>query len=117
MSFINIEKDGKIKNVTKAAFLNFFKDNGWVESDGSTPTVIKKEVKKEEKVEETFDQNENDNQQDEWAEVMEEDEDIEKPISEMTKDELIQYANDNDIDINGLTKVGQIREAIRKAIM
>ena len=54
-------------------------------------------------------------EEDEWADVIEEEE-FEKPLSEMTRKELEAKAKELGIDLTGLGKTAQIREAIRSYI-
>ena len=131
MAFIEIFKNGEKRKVSKSAFENFFKDSGWVEV-GKTPAsssldsyqvVEKSDNKVKSKVdieEDKFEASDESNEsfEDEWDEVLseEEDEEIEKPISEMNKEELIAYAKKHDISLAGLSKVSQYREAIREAM-
>lgn len=120
--FVKIKKGEKVLTVPKTSFLNFFADQGWEEVKSSSHSgkekkneEVKEEELKDESVEEETEET-TEEVKDEWDEAMEEDEaDIEKPISEMTKDELIAYADQNGIDISGLTKTSQIKEAIKNA--
>lgn len=99
-----------IKEVSVSAFENFFKNSGWEIAGDKKPATSqskKEEVKVEEPVEE------DNNSEDEWAEAMEEDEDIEKPLSEMNKKELMEYAEKNGISLAGLNTVAQYRQAIQ----
>lgn len=118
MAFIKIVKGSKTQEVSQSAFENFFKNSGW-EIAGNKPATPQFEEEKEaEKVEE----NNNTEEDDEWAEAMKEedseeeieDEDIEKPLSEMTKKELIKFADEKGISLAGLSTVSQFRQAIEE---
>ena len=108
---VKIAKGNLVNTVPKSAFDNFFKSQGWEMVEGdyapSIPIVEEKEV--EEVVEE---QEEN---SDEWDEVMDElkDDEVEKPLSDMNKEELISKANSLGMDITGLNTNKQLREAIK----
>jgi len=99
---VTIKKGSMTKKVTEGAFANYYKDNGWAAVNGS-PAKSKKVKEVPEVPEET--------EEDEWAEAMKEE--VEKPIDEMTRKELEQKAIDLGIDLTGLGKTAQIREAIR----
>ena len=109
MASVKIFKGDMIKEVSVSSYENFFKNSGWEIAGDKKPATSqskKEEVKKEEPVEEN-------NNDDEWAEAMEEDEDIEKPLSEMNKKELMEYAEKNGISLAGLSTVAQYRQAIQ----
>lgn len=130
MAFIEIVKGKEKRLVSKASFENFFKDNGWKMAGEIPASSINQNVQNEKKSEETIksmvDEEElntehsgesDESIKDEWDEAMEEDEEeVEKPISEMTRNELVEYAKANDISLAGLNKTSQFREAIREAI-
>lgn len=118
MAFVKIVKGSKTQEVSQSAFENFFKNSGW-EIAGKKPAIPQSENEKEiEKVEE----NNNTEEDDEWAEAMKEedseeeieDEGIEKPLSEMTKKELIKFADEKGISLAGLSTVSQFRQAIEE---
>lgn len=117
MAFVKIVKGSKTQEVSQSAFENFFKNSGW-EIAGNKPAIPQSE-KEIEKVEE---ENNNTEEDDEWAEAMKEedseeeieDEDIEKPLSEMTKKELIKFADEKGISLAGLSTVSQFRQAIEE---
>lgn len=101
---IEITKNGKKVEVSKTAFDNFFKNHGWVECKNSAqPVSNKKEVNKVEEIEE------------DWGEI-ESDEDIEKPLSEMNRNELLALAEKLGVDVSGLSKNSQLRDAIKAAM-
>lgn len=107
MASIKISKNGMEKEVSVSAFENFFKNSGWEIAGGKKPATS--QSKKEEKV---VEEPVNNNSDDEWDEVLEEDDEIEKPLSEMTKKELMEYADKNNISLVGLNTVTQFRQAI-----
>ena len=117
--FVNIVKNGKVMNVTRSAFLNFFANLGWVEANASTPVKAKKEKVEEvsDEIVEPIEEVPEETTEDEWDEAIneeeEEDEEIQKPLSEMSKKELIQLATEKGINTNGMN-TNQIREALKK---
>ena len=117
MAFVEIQRGNEKKNVSFASFENFFKSAGWKVAGEipATSAPVKKESKKEKKQvkEEKVDPVP---VKDEWDEVLNEESDeegIEKPISEMTRKELIKYAEDHGISLAGLNNVNQFRNAIQ----
>lgn len=109
MASVKISKNGMEKEVSVSAFENFFKNSGWeIAGDKKPATSQSKKEEKEEVVEEPVENNSDD----EWDEVLE-DEEIEKPISEMNKRELLDYAERNGISLAGLNTVNQFRQAIQ----
>lgn len=122
MAFIKIQKADKIIKVTRSAFLNYFSNMGWTEADEKASGKPKKEDKKESNINNKEDDSKASNDQksdapvDEWDEVMneddEDDEDVQKPLSEMSKKELIELANEKGIDTTGMN-TNQIREALK----
>lgn len=134
MAFIEIFKDGEKRTVSKSAFENFFKDTGWkagINPASSSNQNVQGELKEDEAIKsmdseineqiEYSGESENNSTDEEWDELLseeelEEDEDVEKPISEMNREELIVYADKHDISLAGLTKVSQFRAAIREAM-
>lgn len=121
MSKVKMTKNGKVKEVTQSAFDNYFKNAGWEISDNISAKAVEAEsenvVEHENVVEqETIVDDVIENTiEDEWNDV-EEDEAVEKPISEMDREELKAFAESHNIDIEGLTKISQIREAIKNNI-
>lgn len=117
MAFVEIQRGNEKKNVSFASFENFFKSAGWKVAGEipATSVPVIKELKKEKKQvkEEKVDPVP---VKDEWDEVLNEEADeegIEKPISEMTRKELIKYAEDHGISLAGLNNVNQFRNAIQ----
>lgn len=106
---IKIKKGEKEMSVPSASYNNFYKNAGWRKVEQETETVYTDDVKEEvevvipvEEEEEVID--------DEWAGY--EDEEIEKPLSEMTDAELKEKAASLGINTKGLS-VKQIREKIK----
>lgn len=106
---IKIKKGEKVMSVPSASYDNFYKNAGWRKVEQETETVYTDDVKEEvevvipvEEEEEVID--------DEWAGY--EDEEIEKPLSEMTDAELKEKAASLGINTKGLS-VKQIREKIK----
>lgn len=116
MAFVEIQRGNEKKKVSFASFENFFKSAGWKVAGEipATSAPVKKELKREKKQvkEEKVDPVP---VKDEWDEVLseEDEEGIEKPISEMTRKELIKYAKDHGISLAGLNNVNQFRNAIQ----
>lgn len=111
---LNISKDGKVLKVTETAFKEYYKDFGWVPK--ATENVAKEpaEDTNEEAVEENPIEENPIEENDDWNDI--EEEEVEKPISNMSKDELIAYANEHGINIDGINRTSQIREAILAAM-
>lgn len=108
---VKIAKGNLVNTVPKSAFDNFFKSQGWEMVEGDyTPSIPIVEEKEVEEVAEEQEEN-----SDEWDEVMDElkDDEVEKPLSDMNKEELISKANSLGMDITGLNTNKQLREAIK----
>lgn len=110
MASVKISKNGMEKEVSVSAFENFFKNSGWEIAGDKKPATS--QSKKEEKVKEVVEEPVENNSDDEWDEVLE-DEEIEKPLSEMSKKELAEYAENNGISLAGLSTAAQYRQAIQ----
>lgn len=98
-----IGKGKKKLKVTDKAYDNFYKNSGW-EVLKQLGTKVKKPVK------ETVE-----SEVDEW-EGVEDDSEVKKPLSEMNRQELEEYAAELGVDLSGLTSNKQIREAIKAAM-
>lgn len=98
-----MSKNGNTVEVTQSAYDNYFKNAGWELVNKPAPQPIKNNKSKVEETKEI----------DEWSDY---EDDVTKPISEMNREELVDYANKNGIDITGLIKNNQIREAIKAAM-
>lgn len=98
-----IGKGKKKLRVTNKAYDNFYKNSGWtiVKQLGANKKADTKKPEKEE--------------QDEWDNV-DEDSDARKPLSDMNRQELEEYAAELGVDITGLTSNKQLREAIKAAM-
>lgn len=115
---VRIGKGNLVNTVPRSSFDNFFKSQGWVilEGDNAPSNPIVEKEKKEEKIEEQVVENsDSETSDDEWDEVLDEfkDEEVEKPLSEMNKSELIEKANSLGVDISNLNTNKQLREAIK----
>ena len=117
---VTISKNGKTKTVSESVFKSVFKDSGWVVVGENSPTsaVPKKqkletvkEVVKEEVVEDNEDEND-EVPDEEWDEAVAE-EDVEKPISEMSHNELVDKAESLGIQTKGMNNK-QLRDAIKE---
>lgn len=116
---VEITKNGKTLTVSMGAFKDNFKDQGWkISSKNDTEVEAKSASTSEdfeteddmpEEVEETEEVDES-----EWDEL--EDEDVEKPISEMSKDELREKAASLGLDVPSNCKISQLREMVREAM-
>lgn len=108
---VKIAKGNKVKTTSFSSFENFYKNSGWelVEGSSNKTEEVKpaKKVKEPEIIDEPTD--------DEWEDAMD-DEEVEKPLSEMNNAELKEYAAKYGIDITGLNSNKQIREAIKAAM-
>lgn len=114
MAFVEIQREKERKTVSYSSFKNFFENAGWKvagEIPATSAPVVKKETKKQ-KVEEKVEENP---VKDEWDEVLSEEaeDDVEKPISEMNKRELAEYADAHGISLAGLNTASQFRNAIQ----
>lgn len=107
---IEIIKDGELKKVSKSAFKNFFENAGWVESNESTQPIVSNE---KQMTEENIDEEIAD---EEIADEAWDDDIDEKPLSEMNRNELISLADRLGVDISGMSKNAQIRDAIKSAM-
>ena len=118
---VEIRKGKTVTSVSLSAYNNYFKDSGWelVGGDEKLPTTTPdvpevEEVKND--VEENVDSD--DVSDEDWDEALEEDEelkdnDIEKPLSEMNKEELLAKASSLGLNVSENSTNKQIREAIK----
>lgn len=120
-AFIKIQKNDTVKTVSNAAYNNYYKDFGWEIVEGEKPSTSpvkkKKEVAKEvEKPVESEDVNDSEDEvaDEEWDEAIAE-ESVEKPISEMNREELIAKAESLGLSV---TNEGnkKIREMIKEVM-
>ena len=113
---IKITKDGKVQLVSKSAFDNFFKSQGWVigEAGETPPSPIPLKEEKPVELSEAPEAVEEDDSE-EWDDILEElnDSEAEKPLSEMTKKELVEKAKSLGIALSGSETNKQLREAIK----
>lgn len=115
---IRIVKGNLVNTVSKSAFNNYFKSQGWdiVKGDDIPPIPVLEEEKVIEEPVETIEAEEViEDDSDEWNDVLEElqDEEIEKPLSEMNKKELMEKAQSLGVNVKGLETNKQLREAIK----
>lgn len=111
---IKIKKGSKTMSVPNSAFENFYKGAGW-EKEDDFDTVYKDEepadlVESNEEPDVLLPVEEEEIEDDEWAGY--EDEEIEKPLSEMTDAEIKEKAASLGISTKGLS-IKQIREKIK----
>ena len=124
---VTMKKNGKTKSVSYAAYCNFFKDAGWVvegEKSPSQPVAVEEEVEAvaeetvEAETETTVETEENEGEDEvadeEWDEAIAETE-VEKPLSEMNREELVAKAESLGIKV-GNKNNDQIRKAIKEAM-
>lgn len=127
---VTIKKNGKTKLVSYAAFCTLFKDAGWVvEGEKNSPSqpVVEDKVEKADDVVETdvvedentveaevSEVNEDEVADEEWDEAIAETE-VEKPLSEMNREELVAKAESLGIDV-GNKNNDQLRKAIKKVM-
>ena len=103
---VAIKKGSKRLRVPNSAYENFYKGFGWKLDD----VEIKKTVTNVEETVEELNHAEDDDE--DWDSVVEEDEDIEKPLSEMSHNELKKKASSLGINTAGLNSK-QLREKIK----
>lgn len=125
---VTIKKNGKTKLVSYAAYCTLFKDAGWVvEGEDNSPSqpVVEDKVEKADDVVETDvveDENtveaevseEDEVADEEWDEAIAETE-VEKPLSEMNREELISKAESLGVEV-GNKNNDQLRKAIKKVM-
>lgn len=110
---MKITKHGEILNVSKGAFKASFEKDGWTEVDkGSENTEKPVEIVEKEAYmsEVPFAQIGQPAEEEDFEN--EEEEEMEVPISEMTVTELVEFAEDHDIDISGIKGKENIKQAI-----
>lgn len=123
---LTITKNGKTKVVSESVFKSVFKDSGWsvVGEQSPTPVISDEQVgSNEEDVNEVVENNEDENVEDEnnedeipdevWDEAVAEEE-VEKPLSDMSHDELVKKAKSLGIAKAEDMINKQLREAIKK---
>lgn len=120
-----IYKNGQTLEVTKGAFTALFEPLGWV-TEAPAKTKSNKTTKMSPQPEKSgnsilpesdlFKALKSQEEQEKPVEDFSEEEEVEIPISEMTLEELIDFADSKGIDIDGLTKKRDIRRAIEAAI-
>lgn len=113
-----IKKNGTVIDVTKGAFKSLFADNGWKETTDSadakgiikymTPQPSIVQIKEEPKTEMPFD-----NMMDEFEDEAEE---YDVVLEDMTVRELIRFAHENGIDLNGKTRKDDIIRVIEQGL-
>ena len=96
---VAIRKGSKKLRVPNSAYENYYKGFGWKLDDGQE---IKKVSSKSETVAEELAQIDED--EEDWDSVVDEDEEVEKPLSEMNYDELKKKAASLGINPTGLNK-------------
>lgn len=101
---VKIVKGSKTLKVTKSAFDNYYANSGWRLETASAENA---EIEKAEEL------NSDDNSADEWEGYEEEAEEIEKPLSEMNREELTAKAVEMGLDISSVNSNKQLRELIK----
>ena len=121
--FVTIQKGNMVNRVSYAAYRNFFESSGWsIVGEEDSPTSPIEEEVVESDVEETEndvadadEENVDDEVADEeWEEAIAEEE-VEKPLSEMNREELIAKANSLGVEV-GKKNNKQLREAIKEVM-
>lgn len=113
---IVIKKGSKRLKVTKSAYKNFYKNAGWKKvSDTETKVTNEVPVEATEDLTEpsTEDAEVIEDDDEDWDE---EDEEPSKPLSEMNRAELEEFAGKLGVSLAGLSTNKQIREAIKAAM-
>lgn len=116
---VRIAKGKHINSVPTSAYYNFFKSQGWVivGEKNTPPTPFKEPV---EPVKEVVKEDSGTDEmwEEEWDDTLEElqDEEAEKPLSDMNKAELIAKAKSLGIYNANLNTNKQLREAIKAHI-
>lgn len=100
---IKIKKGVKVREVPKSAYNNFYKGAGWEIAEPDEETYKEENPINERNAEDK-------NEEDEWADY--EEDEVEKPLSEMNGTELREKAESLGIDVTGLTNK-QMREKIK----
>lgn len=114
---MKITKHGEILNVSKGAFKASFEKDGWTEL-GKESSDVETHAKNNESApdmsEVPFAQiNQSaEEEPEDIEEEFEEEEELETPISEMTVTELVEFAEEHDIDISGIKGKENIKQAI-----
>lgn len=110
---MKITKHGEILNVSKGAFKASFERDGWIELDKESSDVethAKNNGSAPDMSEVPFAQIGQPAEEEDFEN--EEEEEMEVPISEMTVTELVEFAEDHDIDISGIKGKENIKQAI-----
>lgn len=90
-------KKGKSKmKVAKSAYNNFYKGAGWEIDDEVSAVVYSSESDKK------IEDNNSNNEDDEWEDYVDEEETMEKDLSEMSHSELKEKAESLGIDTTGM---------------
>lgn len=120
---VKIEKNGKRMEVSSAAFHGFYEDAGWMLVSDYVPDGIP--TSDTEKLVDSFpedpdEDSDGDSDDDDWEEVLvdnepEMPEGVEKPISQMNHDELMQKAERLGLDVSDNPSNAKLRERIRNA--
>lgn len=111
---VSIVKGKKAMTVSRSAYDNFYKQNGWEIVNGNKKNEKPEEVIEQETVEEVNSQD--DVSDDDWADIEEDEADeegIEKPLSEMNRQELEEKATELGIDFSNVKSNKQLRDLIR----
>jgi len=113
---VTITKNDKKMKVSRSAFKGYFENQGWkIVEGGKKPADNKKDEKPVVETEEVVaDDTVDDVDEEDWSEV--EDEEIEKPLSEMTKAELREKATSLGVKFSDDTTKDQLRELVKAAL-
>lgn len=116
---VKIYKGEMTLTVPNGSYEKQFKPNGW--SKENSKETIGSDIMSEETMRpetpETTEEIPEENQEDEWDEEESIESDLEeKPLSEMNREELLEFARIKGINVEGLGKNVQIREAIKATL-
>lgn len=109
---VTIIKDNEKLLVPVSSFREHYKRNGW--KIASTPKV--EDVPEVASDNTAIPEDEGNMVNNEEEEMTQNDTEITKPLGEMTIEELMEYAENNGINIEGLETKKEIRKAIKNAI-
>lgn len=110
---VRIRKGANSLEVPDSAYENFYKAAGWIQE--VVPVPLPEGISPEEDVEVVY-RSEEEEKKDEWEEAEAEvpkDDGVEKPLSEMSREELIEKAKSLGVEVGRMSN-RQLREEIKK---
>lgn len=111
---VKIKKYGTILTVTRGAYKSLYKKLGFDLCDEDLEETINSAPDEEEEDPDAFNHNEGNETEDDEEEDSDEEE--EKPLSEMNKAELLNYADHLGLDVADNMNKGQLRALIAEAL-